>query len=203
MASVFRLEEFALPDPAGAAPDPFAGLVPEAEREAARLEGYDRGYRSGWDDAVAATVEDRSRIGAEFARNLQDLGFTYHEARAHVMRGVEPLLEEILATFLPRSMQGVLARTLLDELETLAAASADAPIRLLVSPADAPTLRFMLDASVSVPFQVVEEAALAEGQVYLALGGVERNIDLPAALERLGTALRAASDLNGRTLKHG
>ena len=203
MASLFRLEEFAPAEAPESAVDPLAGLVPEGEVEAARLEGYDRGYRSGWDDAMAAAVEERSRLGAEFARNLQDLGFTYHEARAHVMRGVEQLLEEILTVFLPRSMRDVMARTILDELETLAAGAADAPVRVLVAPADAPALREMLDASVTMPLEVVEEATLAEGQVYLSLGEVERNIDLTATLERLSDALRAASDLNGRTLKHG
>ena len=204
MAQLFRLEEFALA-PAGPAAedDPFAGMVPEAEVEAARMEGYDRGYRSGWDDAVAAASQARSHVAADFARNLQDLSFTYHEARAHVLRGIEPLLEEILAVFLPKSVQALLARTVLDELTEMAKDAADAPVRVMVSPADAPVLRELIGDNRRVPLSIVEEPSLAEGQVYLRLGETERAIDLSGALLRMSEALRGASDLNGRILKHG
>jgi hypothetical protein len=203
MGQLFRLEEFKPVEPLALETDPFEGLVPEADVEAARLEGHDRGYRSGWDDAIAAADKDRTRVGAELARNLQDLSFSYHEARAHVLRGIEPLLEEILGAFLPASMREALGRTILDELTEHATAAADAPVQVMVSPGDAAHLQSFLAAGTTLPLDLVEEKTLPEGQVYLRLGQVERNIDLSGTLARMTEALRAASDLNARTLKHG
>mgnify|MGYP003515970463 CR=1 FL=1 len=59
--------------------------VPSADQES-RLEAYEQGYRAGWEDAAAAHAEDQRRIRVDLARSLQALGFTYQEARAHVLK---------------------------------------------------------------------------------------------------------------------
>ncbi len=43
--------------------------------------------RAGWDDASAAQTDDQTRMKADLARNLQTLGFTYHEARTPYPEG--------------------------------------------------------------------------------------------------------------------
>ena len=55
-----------------------------------KLAAYDTGYRAGWDDANAAQSDDQTRMKADLARNLQTLGFTYHEARTHILKALWP-----------------------------------------------------------------------------------------------------------------
>lgn len=207
MAALFPLEDFDAPasPPATAPPDqPAAPTDPAPELiEAERSAAFEKGYRAGWDDAAAAQSEDESRIGAEFARNLQDLGFTFHEARSHVMRALEPLLGEIVAKVLPRLVTETLGQTVVDELLPLAENASDSPIEVVVSPDARPTLeRFLTDAT-SVPLTIVEENTLAEGQVYLRMGQVERQIDMTSAVDRIGQAIRAVYDLNDKATTHG
>jgi flagellar assembly protein FliH len=206
-AAVF-LETFDLASPIGRPGTPGAARSPAPEitpemLERTRLEGYETGYKSGWDDATRATAEDRDRIGAEFARNLQDLSFTFHEARAHVIHALEPLLGGILDQLLPRLVSETLGQTIVEELLPLAAAAADTPIEVVVGPASRPALEVLLDGAVSVPLTLVEEETLAEGQVYLRSGGLERELDFPAALTRIRAAIAALYDLNEKAFQNG
>lgn len=178
-------------------------LVPEADLAVARAEGFDEGYRAGRNAALAEAERDQARIGAEFARSLQDLGFTYHEARAHVTRAVEPLIAEMLETFFPAQMREALGHTILQELVALAEAAADAPVGVSVAPPDADRMRALLGEETPVPLRIVEDATLASGQAYLRLGETERMIDLAGVIARTRTALEAVSDLNERSLAHG
>lgn len=58
--------------------------------EEARLASYEQGFSAGWEDALAAQADDRKQLAADLAHTLQSLSFTYHEARAHILRGLEP-----------------------------------------------------------------------------------------------------------------
>lgn len=203
-----NLEDFsdlaATPDPAPAGPEaaPSAPISP-GEVEAARLEAYESGYRTGWDDAARAEAEDQSRIGAEFARNLQDLGFTFHEARAHVMQALEPLLTGMVERVLPRLVSETIGQTIVEELMPLASAAAGNPIDVMVSPANRPVVEQMLSRSDTIPFTLVEEPTLAEGQVYLRSGTLERQIDFTEAVDRIGAAIGSLYQLNEKAFQHG
>jgi len=179
------------------------GSASHEEVEAARLEGYEAGYKAGWDDASRTLSEDQSRIGAEFARNLQNLGFTFQEARAHVMHALEPLLAGMIERVLPRLVSDTIGHTIVEELLPLASDAADAPIEIVVSPASRPALEGLLADTVSVPFDLIEEATLAEGQVFLRSGRIERHIDFTSAVERIGAAVRGLYELNERAFQNG
>jgi len=205
MSSAF-LEDFDTaptprPMPDASAPAPVSAGA--AELEKARLEGYESGYQAGWDDANRAETEDQSRIGAEFARNLQDLGFTFQEARAHVMHALEPLLSGMVERVLPRLVSDTIGQTIVEELMPLAADAADAPIEVVVSPASRPALEGFLARAVSVPFALVEEPTLTEGQVFLRSGKLERHIDFTSAVDRIGAAISGLYELNERAFQNG
>ncbi|SMH43088.1 flagellar biosynthesis protein [Maritimibacter sp. HL-12] len=185
----------AIPGPANA---PSNELV-----EASRLEGYEAGYQAGWDDALRAQAEEQGRIGAEFARNLQDLGFTFQEARSHVMHALEPLLSGMVEKVLPRLISETIGQTIIEELMPLAATAADAPIEVVVSPASLPVLHELLAKTISIPFELVEEPSLAEGQVFLRSGNLERHIDFTTAVDRIGAAINSLYELNEKAFNHG
>lgn len=182
---------------------PVRNVHDAAALEQARLEGYEAGYQAGWDDAVGQEAQSQGRIGAEFARNLQDLGFTFHEARAHVMQALEPLLAGMVDKVLPRLVSDTLGQTIVEELMPLAADAADQPIQVVVTPESRATLESMLANSTALPFQIVEEATLAEGQVYLRSGSLERHIDMGQVVDRIGAAIQGLYQLNEKALQNG
>ncbi len=196
----------------GARQDPYspsreatpATTDPSAESmEKWRLEGYEAGYQAGWDDATRAQADDQSRIGAEFARNLQDLGFTFQEARTHVMHALEPLLAGMVDRVLPRLVSDTIGQTIVEELLHLASAAVDTPIEVVVSPASRPVIETFLTQAASVPFALIEEATLAEGQVFLRSGKLERQIDFSTAVDRIGAAISGLYELNEKAFQNG
>ena len=201
MGRLLALESFAGADDRRAGDS--ARRMSDTEIEALRLEGYDAGYRAGWDDATAAHAQDQDRIGEEFARNLRDLGFTYHEARAHVTAGVEAVLRTFLSTFFPAFLGEAIAAHVEDALAPHIDRAAGQPIRLRVSPADAPALRRLLVSVSTLPCQIEEEPSLARGQVYFAFGAREAEIDLSGVIDATESALDALNEINARTLGHG
>lgn len=193
-----RLEAFDAA-PAGRAREEEKRITAEAV-ENARIAGYDSGYKTGWDDAMRQSRDDGERIGAEFARNLRDLSFTFHEARAHVLRSLEGLLDEISTTFLPGLMAEALGPMIKDSISSIADGAANTPVLIRAAPAEAARLRTYLADETELPVQVVDEPSLAEGQAYLKLGAEERQVDLKEPLERLSEAMSALGQVTERTL---
>jgi flagellar biosynthesis/type III secretory pathway protein FliH len=171
--------------------------------EEAKLASYDSGYSAGWEDAAAAQSGDQTKVSADLARNIQSLGFTYHEARVHVLRALEPLLTEIVNRLLPNLARETLAPVVLDTLMPLAEKLADAPITLVLNPAARPAVEALLDQATGLPLTIVEEPSLSEGQVYLRLGDSETQINLDRAITEITTAVRGFFELPERTVKNG
>lgn len=182
MARQIRLEVF---DPATTPDTPEDGA-----QEQVRLAGYEAGYRAGWDDALATQAAEQARALAGIGRNLQALSFSYHDARTHVLRALEPLLTEIAARLLP----GIAARTLphlvAEQLLPLAETAANAPLVLHLHPASRAGAEHLIGPDPGLPLTIVEDPALGEGQVWLQAGDAGVRIDLDGAL----TAIRALLD---------
>lgn len=198
MTATLTLEDFALAGAAAGAPEVPAPPLTEADRVAA----YEDGYRAGWEDAGKAQREDQARIGAEFARNLQEISFTFHEARAHIIEAMGPLLDELLETLLPELMQEEFPQTVKEVLAPLIAEAADAPVDIVVGPGGAEQLQATVAECSGGAVRIREEPSLAQGQAYLRVGKTERRIDLTGALTRIREAADALRQLNRRTLQH-
>lgn len=171
--------------------------------EEARLAAYEQGYAAGWDDANAAVSDEQARLRLDLARNLQALGFTYHEARLHVLRGIEPLLQDIVTRLLPELARAALAPLILDTLMPLATTMADAPITLVIAPGSRAAAEALLDQRGSLPLTLREEPSLGEGQAYLRLGDTETRIDLDRAIAEITAALRGFYDLTEKDRIYG
>lgn len=153
-----------------------------------RMQAYEQGYTAGWDDAASAQSDDQSRIQADFARNLQSLGFTYHEARTHILRAVQPLIHEIIACVLPQMAREALPSLALETLMPLADQMADAPVTLVVNQTSRPAIEALLAQATGLPLIIKEEPTLGDGQVYFRLGDMESRIDLSRAIADIATA---------------
>ncbi len=201
MAGITFLEEFANAGPHSAGAG-GAGLTSD-QADARAQASYETGYSAGWDDAVRAETEAHKRISAEFARNLQDLGFTFHEARAHVMRAFEPLLEDLIHKFVPRIAAQSLMPMVVEELMALAEQCLDTKIDLLVPPGCAHLIEPLIAENTVIPLQLTEEPSLGVGQALIRGGKLERRIDLSAATDRIIAALDALYQTEKRTQAYG
>jgi len=159
-----------------------------------KLASYEQGYKAGWDDASAAMGDEQSRIRADLARNLQTLSFSYHEARAHILKAVQPLLLQVVTQLLPEIARESLAPAVLEALMPLAEKMADAPVTLVINPASRGPVESVLTLATSLPIIVQEEPTLGEGQAFLRLGSVEAHVDLDQATADIAAAVRGFFD---------
>ena len=157
--------------------------------EEARLGAYEQGYGAGWEDAFAAQGTEAARINADLAHNLQALGFTFHEARIHVLRAMEPLLTEIVGRLLPEIAKRTLIPMVMETLLPLAETAGNAPVTLVFNPAARAAIETVTAGSPSLPLTLREEPTLGEGQVLMRLGEIETEVDLDRALADLNAAI--------------
>ena len=203
MAGSLKLEDFSrAPPPRPRQAGPMAALAApdkSGARAAAPADGgalagqdaWDTGYKAGWDDAVRAAAEDEARIRADFARNLRDLGFTYHEARAQVIAALEPLLQDVVSKVLPDLAQVALAPRIVETMMGHATQAAAAPVEILIAPAARPALDRLFEAPPGLPVTILEEPSLDLGQAVLRFGRSETHIDLSAVVEAARTGIDA------------
>lgn len=195
-----RLETFELTEPRhGSA---TISLEQNALEEA-KLASYEAGYAAGWEDAASAQSEDQASLRADIARNLQSLGFTFQEARVHVLRALEPLLTEIVGRLLPETARAALGPVVLEALLPIAEGLAETPISLVLSPVSRPAVEAFLNQATGLPLTLVDEPSLGEGQVYLRLGDAEGRVDLDAAISAITAAVRGLYTLLQEDRKHG
>ncbi len=200
MMSPLRLEVFEATDSrAGAS----SITLEHSALEEAKLASYEQGYAAGWDDAADAQSEDQARLRADVARNLQTLGFTFQEARVHVLRAIEPLLVEMVTRLLPATARAALGPLVLETLLPLAEGLAETPVTLVLNPASRDAVEAILGKTSGLPLTVVDEPTLGEGQVYLRLGTTEARIDLDAAVSAIGAAVAGFYTLIEEDRKHG
>jgi flagellar assembly protein FliH len=174
-----------------------------SDLEEAHLAAYEQGYTAGWDDATGAASDDQTRIRADLARNLQAMSFTFHEARAHVLRALAPLIEEMTARILPAIARESLAPLVVETVMPLAEQAADAPVVIVLNPVARPAVEALLQDSAGLPVTFREEPTLGEGQVYIRLADTETRIDLDRATDEIAAAVRGFFDLTLQERQHG
>jgi flagellar biosynthesis/type III secretory pathway protein FliH len=194
------LEDFAtLAGPAAQAPSDPAPALADAERLAA----YEQGYRAGWDDAVRAEAADQARIGAELARNLQEMSFSFHEARVQVIEAMGPLLTEMTTVLFPGLAREALAQSVWDALGQLVEDAADLPMEIAVAPESVGAVRKRLAEEGAARVSIVEDDTLAAGQARLRAGRMERRVDIDVALAAMRSRLQEYFSATERTAAHG
>lgn len=182
MAARLRLESFdfaTAPEPGLAA---SAGPPPEVLAEDERLAAYERGYAAGWEDAVAARDSDALRLREDLAQNLRDLAFTFQEARAHVLRSLEPLLRAMVDRVLPETARAGFGAVVAAEAMAAARSAAAAPVEILVAPESIAAVETALGEDPALPLRLVADPMLAEGQARFRMGAEETALDQAALL---------------------
>jgi len=197
--SPLRLEVFEM----ASEPERTTIVTDLSAMEEARLAAYEQGFTAGWDDATTAQADSQTRLGAEIVKNLQELSFTYQEARTHVLRAIEPLLAQMAERVLPDMARAALAPMIVETLRPMADALADIPVVLVINPAARPAVEALIEQAGALPLIIEDEPTLGEGQAQLRFGQTETRIDLDRAVTDIAAAVRGFFDLNLTETPHG
>lgn len=182
---------------------PAAVLHDDTELETAKLEAFDGGYRAGWEDAIKAQKDDHARISSDFAQNLQDLSFTYHESYGQVMNGVSPLLEDVVGKLLPGMVRETLGLHVAEQLQAMAREIGALDVLIAVAPGYADSVRPLLETDFGFPVQLVEDETLADGQADIRFAETERQIDLSGLVSDVAQAVQGFVHDNRRKTANG
>ncbi len=193
-----RLETFSVEDEWVKPPS-----APAEAAEEARLSAYDDGYAAGWEDALAARDDEAARLRDAVGQTLQSLGFSYHEARSHLLQALRPLLEAMVARLLPRLAAEAIGPMVADVVMTLAADCADQPVTLRLHPATRRAVEGYLTPPPSLPLTLTDDVGLTPGQAVLLAGPSGARIDLDGAIAEIAAALAAFYDLLPAERRHG
>ncbi|QDC08369.1 flagellar biosynthesis protein [Oceanicola sp. D3] len=172
-----KLEEFSSAPKAAR-----AKAVGESTLAEAQLASFDKGYREGWEDASRAHADEQKAIGADLARALDDMSFTYHEARRAMLGEMEGLLAGIVGKVLPATVRGSLGPVILERIDAAVKARSEVSVEITVAPENRARLEPLLQGEATIPVRLAEEPSLAEGQAVLRFASAEEIIDLDAVL---------------------
>ena len=182
---------------------PAEPQISEAEIEGQKLEAFEKGYRAGWDDAVKAQSDDRTRISSAFGQHLQDLSFTYHEAYTQVMNAVTPLLDEMVRSLLPELARQTLGQHIVEQLQAMSLEIGRMDVVVAVRPERIEAVKPLLDQDFGFPIRLTADDSLAEEQADIRFGATERQIDLSDLAASLAEAVAGFAHDNQRKMKHG
>lgn len=200
------LEDFGsapAPSRAKPAPEPVQPAFSEADLEGKKLEAFEKGYRAGWDDAVKAQSDDRTRISSAFGQHLQDLSFTYHEAYTQVMNAVTPLLDDVVGTLLPEIARATLGHHIVEQLQAMSREIGRMEVVVAVAPGKIDAVTPLLDHDFGFPIQLIPDDTLAEEQADIRFGQTERQIDLGDLIASVAEAVEGFAHDNRRKMNHG
>ncbi|MEP1538941.1 MAG: hypothetical protein ABJQ34_17920 [Paracoccaceae bacterium] len=143
-----------------------------------KLQSFEDGYKAGWDDAVNAQSQARDHIDSGFAKNLQEISFGYHEARAALNKELGEILEPFFVGLLPVVAHETLVPKVVESVQHLARQIADRPIEVAVSPSRMVTMQSAFEEQIQEPFIVTPDEGLEKDQIFIRVGATEKAIDL-------------------------
>ncbi len=159
--------------------------------EAEKLEAFDAGYQAGWDDAVKAHAEEKSKLSAELTQNLQDMSFGYHEALAKLTVSIEPIMGQIIEKLLPEMVRVGLGARITEQVHAAIKQSVQGPVEIVVHSANVPVVEAIAEGQLQEPFKVVGEPSLGAGQAFVRVGNREQQIDFDGLVSEVSKAMTA------------
>lgn len=197
MAQPLQLEVFETPQ----TPDGPVFLMPE-QVEDIRLNAYERGYGAGWDDGGQQGESEDAAHRAEIRRQVEQISFGYHEARAHVLNALNPLLTAVFDTVLPEVSRAAIVPLVIDQLLPLAHDAAEEPLVLTVPQGMRARFEAAFEGLVLPPLTLNESAELADAQAVISQGESQSHVDLTQATDSARMALERFYQFQNEDSKH-
>lgn len=147
------------------------------------------GHAAGLDEGRTRARAEAALLQEETARTIADLALTFEEARVHILARLAPLFTTLAETAVPLILRDTFGASLLDELMRAAREDTEAPLELLVAPADAAAFEAVLPLAPGTQVILHTDPRLASGQVIIE-GGASGATSLD--LVRLGHGISEA-----------
>ena len=173
---------------------------PSEQEAVPNSEEFERGYNSGWADANENQQQKQETEFSELVRNLQDMTFTFYEAKAQIMNDLRPLFSEILDKTLPELTSKTYIQELVDKIEAGIASQHSPKIHVELCAADHSALIARLDQHSDLPVEFHTTDHLQPGQVHLSIGDREHLFDAPDILKNLEDSIEGFFSLNERAV---
>ena len=110
------------------------------------------------------------------------------------MQALHPLLTQMTSAILPGLAHQSLVPRIADMLQELARDQGRRSIEIAAAPDDMARLEHLLETEPDIDAALVEDDTLGSGQIYLRFGDAEHEIDLPAILDGINTAVAGFFD---------
>jgi len=186
-----------------AAPEPEPIAAQEEGNEDEMLESFEQGYKAGWDDAISAKSEEHASVSAALAGRLNDLSFTYHEAREAILADLAPTVEKAIMTVLPEVARQAVGALAVEQLHQIVRENSETPVVLSTAPDCYQPVIDVMPEDQQFPVEVVRDENLAEGQVRFEFAQRERLIDLSEVLEAVADAMAAFTHETRKEAQNG
>ncbi len=153
--------------------------------EVSRLDGFEKGYQAGWDDSTNAHNQEMRNLSAEFSQNLQDFGFTYHEAFLHLTNSIEPLLQTILEKILPETAHEFLIHKVISEIKLLTNALSEPYVLATLNQANSERLKSLTSSDANVIINIQVDNSMPDSQVIFQISGNEYSFDMDLTISQI------------------
>lgn len=180
------LEDFCVEQPTPSDQDDAASA-----RDDELLDSFEQGYKAGWEDAIRAKAEEKAHVSAALAGNLQELTFTYHDAKTSVLADLGPVLNAVVRTLLPKVAYRSMGERLVEQLLLLAETNSTKDVRISVASTEVVAVSELLPENLAFPVLVTGDASLSPGQAHINFSGREQQIDLDELLAELEKSIEA------------
>ncbi|MBO9407434.1 hypothetical protein J7399_08350 [Shimia sp. R9_1] len=188
----------------GGIAEPQPAPVEEAVgNEDEMLESFEQGYKAGWDDAINAKSEEHANMSAELERKLQDLSFTYHEAREAIVADMAPTIEKAIMTVLPELARQAIGALAVEQLNEIVRESSETPVVLSAAPDAFQPVIDVMPETPQFPVEVVRDESLGEGQIRFEFAERERLLDMSEVLDTVAEALKAFTHETRKEAQNG
>ena len=198
MSLAHRYQEF------GSRPSQFDGKsdLDESVLEDEKLASFEVGFQAGWDDALKAQSDSNSRISTDLAKNLQDTSFSYHEARAALIKSLRPLFTDVTNSLLPAVAREAMGAHIVEQLTDMSRSTLDQVIEITIAPKNVDPIEQLLNFAVPEPFVLIGDDTLNDGQVFLRIGADEREIDMEQVVTSIATTMETFFQHAQEDVKH-
>lgn len=178
-------------------------LYSDDSLEDLRLSSFEQGYKAGWEDAVEAGTAEDGKASEALTHSLEDLSFSFHEARAQVVSSLEPLFSCLSEQLLPDLAAHGLRQTITGMLTGAATDCLDPHATLFVPTGQQGQFRDLQAQSLPMALDIEEDPCLTEDQVILKLGGQETALDANALVQAVRELFASTLFEAEEDVKHG
>ena len=154
-----------------------------------KLEAFESGYSAGWEDALKAQSDSQTETVNAFVATLQDVSFGYHEARAGLIKAMQPVLSDIINKLLPEVAQAALGAQVVEQLTSMLRKSVNQDIRIEATQTNLEMLEKLVGHVISAPFVCVPNSDLGPNQIILQVGAQKNEIDLDQVISGVANAM--------------